>query len=321
MNHTIDSQTWHQHAWNNRLQSLLLLLFMAGFLAFLGHLLWGSAGLVMLVVVGLLMLALTPSLSPGFLLRMYGARPITPSAIPGLWQAHVQLSARAGLPNIPPLYYIPSRALIAFAVGRRGQAAIALSDGLLRSLNGRELAGVLGHELSHIRSNDVWVMSVADLFSRMTSLFSLMGQLLLLFSLPLWLFGSMEINWLALLMLILAPGLALLTQMALSRTREFDADLNSAALTGDPEGLASALRRIEQVQGQWLEGYRVLRPRQMQPSLLRSHPVTAERISRLLALKPQMQPRPWNLTLDDLQTLLSPHDLRRPRRHYHGLWY
>jgi heat shock protein HtpX len=146
---------------------------MGGFLALLGWLLWGGGGVLMLVTIGLFGALAHPSFSPWWVMRLYGARPIEPNRTPALWNVLQRLAERAELPHVPRLYYVPSGLLNAFAVGSRDQAAIAVSDGLLRKLDLREVAGVLAHEVSHIRSNDLWVMGLADMFSRTTNLLSL----------------------------------------------------------------------------------------------------------------------------------------------------
>ena len=322
---TIDTSVWLQHAWRNRLQSFFLLAVMAGFLALLGWLLWGRDGLFVLVWIGVLAVLANPTFSPWLVMRMYGARRLEYDEAPVLWHAMSELTVRAGLKSRPELFYVPSRMLNAFAVGTREQSAIAVTDGLLRQLEVDELIGVLAHEVSHIRSNDLWVMGLADLFSRATSLLSLLGQFLLLLNLPLILFSQVMISWWAILLLIFAPNLSALAQLALSRTREFDADLNAARLTGDPVALARALVRIERVQGGWLE--RVFLPgrRIPEPSFLRTHPETEERIKRLMALKPELEgtTRPlWNRdTRPDVEALLGSRVRQMPHWHMNGLWY
>jgi heat shock protein HtpX len=185
---------------------------------------------------------------------------------------------------MPRLYYVPSSMLNAFAVGRPDDAAIALTDGLLRTLSLRELSGVVAHEISHIRNNDLWIMGLADTVGRLTRLMTLFGVALLIVSLPLWASGAAGLPWLLVLLLLLAPQVTMLLQLALSRAREFDADLDAAGLTGDPAGLASALLELERhQQGLWEQ---ILLPdrRQPQPSVLRSHPPTEQRVARLKSL-------------------------------------
>jgi heat shock protein HtpX len=255
---------------------------------------------------------------------LYGASRIGPNSAPALWSAVARLAERARLPARPALYYVPSGMLNAFAVGNPRQSAIAVTDGLIRQLSFRELVGVLAHEMSHIRSNDLWVMGLADMFSRATSLLSLMGLILLFMNLPLVLFGVATINWLAIVLLIFAPTLSALAQLALSRNREYDADLNAVRLTGDPDGLASALAKIERVQGGWLE--RIFMPGRgvPDPSLLRTHPETPQRIGRLMALKPAYRDADllgeWDAAHDGHREIGAP-VRRRPRWHVSGLWH
>jgi heat shock protein HtpX len=317
----IDPDTWAQHAWLNRLQSALLLLFMGGFLALLGWLLWGRDGIIALLFAGGVAAFINPAVSPRLVMRLYRAAPLDRQQVPQLIRALEVLSERAGLPAVPALYYVPSRMLNAFAVGNRKRAAVAVTDGLLRHLEFRELAGVLAHELSHVNNNDLSVMGLADLFSRMTTFLSLLGQLLLLVSLPLVLFGEAAVNWFAILLLIVAPNISALAQLALSRTREYDADLDAARLTGDPQGLALALRKLEYVQGGVWE--RILLPGQRipDPSLLRTHPPTKERVRRLLSLQTR-QAVHERLAATPAGVPYRPHRaLRAPRWHVNGLWY
>lgn len=130
-----------------------------------------------------------------------------------------ELAARAGLPTVPVPHYVPSGVVNAFATGSKHHAAIALTDGLLRSLTPRELTGVLGHEIAHIANEDLRVMGLADSISRLTHLLALLGQLAIVLSLPTLLLGVTEVNWPALLLLAVAPQLALLAQLGLSSAR------------------------------------------------------------------------------------------------------
>ena len=191
---------------------------------------------------------------------------------------------------------------------------------MFRTLSERELCGVLAHEVSHIRHNDIWVMGMADLFSRLTAIFSMIGQLLLILYVPVALFSDLTIHWLALLILIFAPTLSVLLQLALSRTREFDADLGAAELSGDRIGLASALQKIERHQGRFLEQIFLPGRRIPDPSLLRTHPATEERIRRLkeLQLEPEL---PVQLSDQRLMLDLLKAQRRFPRWHFPGTWY
>jgi len=313
------------HRFHNILQSIVLLAAMAGLLGLLGWSIAGLEGLVWALLLGVLVLTLGPTASPQWVLRMYRAQPIAFQQAPDLYNLLQRLAQRAGMAQTPGLYYIPSRVLNAFTVGHRGKAAIAVSDGLLRVMNGRELAGVLAHELSHLRHHDTWVMGLADAVSRLTALLAQAGLLLLIVSLPLAALNGMTLSPWVLLLLLLAPSLSALLQLALSRTREYDADLGAVELTGDPRGLASALAKLERYQSSWWE--RIFAPgrREPDPALLRTHPATEERIRRLLALIPARsnllpyRVRPPENGLEVLASL--PKVTRPPRWHWSGLWH
>ncbi len=315
-------EVWRRHALSNQLQTVLLLAVMGGFLVLLGWLLWGREGISWLLFSGFLLMMLNPVVTPGMIMRLYHARPLGVSEAPGLHASLRELARRAGLRHPPRLYYIPSRMVNAFAVGNAANSSIAVTDGLLRLLNERELVGVLAHEISHVRNNDLWVMGIADMFSRLTSVLSLFGQLLLFVNLPLLLVSGVVVNWYAVLLLIFAPNLSALAQLGLSRGREYHADLNGMLLTGDPDGLASALLKLERAENSAFE--QILWPgrRLPEPSLLRTHPPTEERIRSLISLKARRQgdsALPSGLSGWKASTLAA--DLAAPRRHLGGLWF
>lgn len=312
-----------KHKTTNWLQSLLLLTGMVILLTMLGWFLGGMEFMIWTVASGMILLMIGPRVPPHLILGMYGAKRLTPYDAPQLYILIQELAKRASLLNVPILYYVPSRIMNSFTVGKRTDAVIAVTDGLLRQLTLRELAGVLAHEISHIRHNDIWVMTLADLVSRMTHILSLVGQLLIVINLPLFLLTETSLSWLAILVLIFAPTISALLQLALSRTREFDADLSAVNLTGDPKGLASALVKLEQQHGGLLE--RILMPgrRNPEPSLLRTHPRTEERIKRLLSLSPKPPIRTPSISGKD--ALQPPPHFARVRRkpywHITGIWH
>jgi heat shock protein HtpX len=314
-----------RHKLTNWFQSLVLLTGMIWLLAMLGWSLGGMELMLWTIISGVLLLILGPKVSPRWILGMYGARPLTPYDAPQLYSLLGKLAQRARLPALPILYYVPSRIMNAFTVGTQTEAAIAITDGLLRQLTLRELASVLAHEISHIRNNDMWVMTLADLVSRITHAFSLVGQLLILVNLPLLLLNETTISWFAILLLIFAPTISALLQLALSRTREFDADLSAVDLTGDPHALASALIKLEQQQGGFLERLLIPGRHDPEPSLLRTHPGTEERIKRLLSLSssPSIRTLPTPTALEDPFPLPQHFSAvrRKPYRHITGLWH
>jgi len=300
---------------SNTLQTALLLGAMALLAGYLGWALLGADGIVAAALFAVFALAFAPQASPRMLLRLSGARALAPEQAPGLYRLLHTLSERAGLERAPRLFYLPTRVLNAFAVGRRDDAAITLTDGLLHRLEGREIAGVLAHELAHVRSNDVWVMTLADLVGRITGTLSFFGLALLFVWLPISLFSGNGLPLLPILAMIFAPTISAMLQLALSRTREYDADLAAVELTGDPRGLASALNTLEKLQGGWMERLFMSRA----PSWLRSHPRTDERIQRLLSLE---RAQPMDLADWTADPFFGrPRVERAPRWHWSGLWY
>jgi heat shock protein HtpX len=311
------------HRLQNLLHSVLLLAALLGLLWLLGWLLGGAFGVAWAMALGVIPVVVSIRIFPAVTLRMYGARPLSTGEAVRLYQVIGQLAGRAGLTTLPRLHYIPSRVPLVFSVGSGDNAAIAMSDGLLRLLTMRELIGVLAHELSHIVNRDTWVMSFADVTSRITRALSLLGQLLLLLNLPLYLLDRRPLPWLPLLLMAAAPSLSALLQLALSRTREFDADLAGARLSGDPIGLASALAKLE---GTKPGAHRLFRQGvpASEPSLLRTHPRTEERIRRLRDYHAELSDQePAGADLDAAPHLPDhlPPVHRHPRRRLSGLWH
>ncbi|RMD80664.1 MAG: peptidase M48 [Gammaproteobacteria bacterium] len=286
----LDPEAVRRHRLLNALQSLALLAALAALAGAVGWLLAGGAGLWLALAAVALLLAFNPALSPALVLRLYRAEPLEPWEAPALHRILAELARRAELPAVPRLWYVPSSMINAFAVGTEERAAVAVTDGLLRALDLRQIAAVLAHEVSHIRHRDTWIMGLADLISRVTVSLSYLGQLLLFLNLPLILLTGAHLSWWAVLLLVFAPTLTALIQLALSRTREYDADLGAALLTGDPEALASALARMERLQAGRFESLFLPGRRLPEPSLLRTHPPTEERIRRLLALRERRLP-------------------------------
>jgi heat shock protein HtpX len=318
----MDRKRARLHKRHNLLQSATLIGAMLAQLGLVGWVLAGTSGVVWALLAGAAVLALSPRVPPGLVLRMYAARPISRRQSPWLHKLVEELSRRAGLRAVPQLCHIPSRLLNAFTVGGRSQAAVCLTDGLLHELDPHELAGVLAHELSHIRNQDMGAMGLADLLSRLTAVLATAGQLLILLSLPFVLASQAQLPWLAALVLMAAPAVSALLQLAFSRTRELDADLDAARLTGDPAGLASALRKLEYRSGGWLSQVLLPGRRVPDPSLLRTHPATAERVQRLMSLvSAAPAPRlPLAVSGPPFELVLV-RQARTPRWRPGGLWY
>jgi heat shock protein HtpX len=318
----MDRQRLRTHKLKNDLQQVALLALLA---LLLGYLAWvvGGAPFAWGTLVGVVLLYLAnPVASPRLVLGMYGARALSQREAPGLYAILEALAARAGLGYLPRLYYLPTRVMNAFATGRREDAAILVSDGLLRRLNRRELTGVLAHEVSHVANGDVQVMAFADILSRITGILGLVGQILLLMSIPLLLLGLETPPLGALLVLLTGPTLGALTQLALSRNREYEADRSAAELSGDPGGLASALDKLDRYQGRFWEQMMLPGRGLPDPSLLRTHPPTEERIARLLELVPKLSLlEPTGRPGQGMPQSLGNRPTLAPRWHINGLWY
>jgi heat shock protein HtpX len=318
----LDRRRQWRHKLRNQFQTWLLIAGSLAVLAFVALSLFGWEGVLWAVLGGGLSLILGAQVNPRMVLRLYRARPIPPEAAPELNAIMRRLTARADLPAVPELHYIASRAMNAFAVGRPEDSAIAVTDGLLRQLSLRELTGVLAHEVSHIRNGDLKVMAVADVVARMTSVMSSAGLFLLFIYLPSLLASGITVPWMAILALMFAPTITGLLQLALSRAREYDADLDAAGMTGDPEGLAAALRILEERQGRAWEGLVLPSPRVPVPSILRTHPPTEKRIARLLSLVGERAAEPPLVPAQrvSMPTYFIP-VVRPPRYRASGLWY
>ncbi len=312
--------------WRNIWQSMVLIAGMVGLAMLSAYVVFGTAGVFWAALGFGVLVLLSPSLPPDVTLSLYRARPIQERSFP---QGHAllrQLAARAGLPAVPGLYHVPSPMLNAFTVGRPQNAAIAVTDGMLRTLTYDEFAGVMAHEVAHIAHNDLWTMTLADSLSRMTNVLSFAGLVTIFISLPFILMGMAPGSWSFAFVLVFAPTVMTLLQLGLSRSREYDADLKAAELTGNPRGLASALAKLEHYQGGMWERLFMPGRRVPDPSLLRTHPPTQERVRRLMALLAQRAAPTIPIGQDT--TLMGapvPPGYKivpvTPRWHWTGVWY
>ncbi|MCG8669407.1 MAG: zinc metalloprotease HtpX [Pseudomonadales bacterium] len=321
----IKRNTLRQISLKNQIETILLLILMGGFSWLLGAWLFGDSFAYIALMAGVMVLALNPAVSTNMLMRAYRASPLNYHRAPELNQIAQIISQRAKLNHTPELYYVPVSTMNAFATGTQAKAAIGLSHGLLQQLTLEEVAGVLAHEISHIRHNDMRVMAIADTLGNLTRTLSLLGQFILLVSIPMILSGVAEINLLPLALLIAAPTISAIIQLAISRRREYQADLSSAELLGSPQPLIKALRRLDQQNSYWERFYRA----SSDNGLLRTHPKTEDRIEQLNAVYQAANLEPEQAgyfagydPLNFSKTKQSPwsHSLR-PRRFSRYFWF
>ncbi|WP_033342885.1 zinc metalloprotease HtpX [Catenuloplanes japonicus] len=229
------------HSHHNGLKTAALLGLLTAMILGVGYWFGGSTGLVVAVLLSLGMNAAGYFWSDRIALRSMNARPVGEAEFPALYRMVRELSVEAGQP-MPRLYVSPAMQPNAFATGRNPQhAAVAVTVGITRLLDYRELRAVIGHELSHVYNRDILISSVAA---------GLAGIITMLANLALFLpLGGGDDDdapnpAVLLLMLILGPIAASVVQLAISRNREFEADASGARLTRDPLALAEALRKI-----------------------------------------------------------------------------
>jgi heat shock protein HtpX len=277
----------------NTFKSTLLLVVLTVFLILIGDYFGGQNGMVLAFVLSVVFNFGTYFFSDKIALAMYNAQPVTREELPRAYAAVERLTAKQGLP-MPKIYVLPTESPNAFATGRNPQhASVAVTRGILQLLDDEELEGVLAHELGHVKNRDILTSSIAATLAGAITMVARMGYWASLFGGG----GGRDRDrggggFSGLLMLIVAPIAAALIQLAISRTREYEADATGATTTGNPYALARALQK--------LDAYSKRIPMEASPStahlfivapllgsggiasLFSTHPPMKERIRRLI---------------------------------------
>ena len=283
----------------NTFKTVFLMSAMTGLFLVVGALIGGGPGMVIAFLFAAGMNLFAYWNSDKVLLRMYGARQVDAAGAPDLYHIVERLAAQAKLP-MPKVYITENPQPNAFATGRSPEhAAVCVTTGLLASVNKEELAGVIAHELGHVRNRDTLTMTITAVIAGAIGMLANFAFFMGDRRNPLGLVG-------VLLVTLLAPIAAMLVQAAISRSREFEADRAGAELTGRPLWLADALAEIDRSARQTLNAPADANPATAHmfivnplhggfSGLFASHPATEERIARLRAMAgvPARQAGPW----------------------------
>jgi heat shock protein HtpX len=283
--------TTKQSTFGATIRTTILLASLTGLLVLIGALIGGPSTAALFLGIGLLINLGSYFFSDKLALKMSGAKPLSESEAPRIYQIVRELTTRADLP-MPRLYLIPQEQPNAFATGRSPKhAAVAVTQGITKLLSEDELRGVLAHELAHVQHRDILIQSVAAAIG---------GAITYIAYMLLW-FGGEDNSPLgvvaSLALVLLAPIAASIIQLSISRQREFAADAGGAEICGNPESLASALLRLEQgAEAMPMEVNQAAEPLYIVKPfsggglsrLFSTHPPIEERVRRLRQMRPSL---------------------------------
>lgn len=272
----------------NTLKTVVLLTFLTVLLVFVGGAIGGRNGMIIAFMMALVMNFVSYWFSDRIVLKMYNAQPVTEAQAPDLYAMVRRLVQKAGLP-MPKVYIIPEEALNAFATGRNPEhGVVAVTEGIMRALDREELEGVIAHELAHIKNRDILTGTIVATIAGAISMLAQMAHWSMLFG------GGRRDDSdeggspvVALVMMIVAPIAAMLVQMAISRTREYEADKGGAAIAGNPYGLANALLKLER-------GAQVVPMQDAKPATAHMfivNPLTGSGLMKLFSTHPPIEER------------------------------
>lgn len=271
----------------NHIKTALLLGAMSGLVLVIGGLIGGQVGLFVALMIAVLMNFGTYWFSDKIVLKMYKAKPVNKREYPRLFNIVNDVITKANLP-MPKVYVIESPNPNAFATGRNPEhSAIAVTTGILNILDENELKGVIAHEASHIKNRDILISTVAATLAAVVSYIAMMAQWAAIFGG----FGRDNDNGGGLIellvLMIVSPIIATIIQLGISRSREYLADSSGAKITGNPEGLASALSKLHK--GASMYPFR--KENQSGASLFIVNPFSAKSFAKLFSTHPPIEDR------------------------------
>ena len=284
----------------NRIKSVMLLTLLSVLLMAIGGMVGGRSGAMIMFFISLGINFFTYWNCDTIALRSYNAQPLTKEEVPELYELVEDLTKRAHMP-MPRLYVIPTAVPNAFATGRNeNHAAVAVTEGLISMLDRDEIAGVISHELSHIKHRDTLIMTLSASIAGAISMLANMAQWAAMFGGGRDEDGNSTSPVALMVIAVIAPIAAAVIQMALSRSREFMADASGAAISGKPLALASALAKLDDYAYHRVmshatpasSGLFIINPlagvRSTMVNLFSTHPSTEERIKRLREIAAKM---------------------------------